>query len=76
VNEVLSIGAGADLDQTAEFLLQMGPTGNALRQAGDQAGPEVLATVRAAVRESLVPYQTPQGVRMPAAAWIVTARNQ
>ena len=71
VNETLSIGAGADLDQTVEFLLQMGPTGNALREAGAQLSAEL----RAAVREALVPYQTPDGVRMASAAWIVTARN-
>ena len=71
VNETLSIGAGADLDKTAEFLLQMGPTGSALREAGTQ----VSAQLHAAVRDSLVPYQTPQVVRMPSAAWMVTANN-
>ncbi|MBI1814419.1 MAG: class I SAM-dependent methyltransferase [Deltaproteobacteria bacterium] len=71
-NEVLAIGAGLDLDRTVDFLLQMGPTGNALRQA---AGEVNLAAVSAAIAEALRAYQTPQGVRMPSAAWIVTARK-
>ncbi|HVN87078.1 MAG TPA: methyltransferase domain-containing protein [Candidatus Binatia bacterium] len=76
VNDRLQIGGGADLDQTVEFLLQLGPTGNAMRDASAQAGPEVVAAVKGAVREALVPYQTGDGVMMPAAAWIVSGRNR
>jgi hypothetical protein len=31
--------------------------------------------VAAAVREAIAPFETPQGVRMASAAWIVTARR-
>jgi hypothetical protein len=56
-----------------DFLLQMGPTGNAIRDAGADAG--ALTAVTAAIREALQPYVTPDGIRMQAAAWIVTGRR-
>jgi ubiquinone/menaquinone biosynthesis C-methylase UbiE len=69
VDEVLSIGGGGDLDATVNFLLQLGPTAAALREAGA----EKARVVGAAVRESLVPFMTGDGVRMPSASWVVTA---
>ena len=72
VHETLSIGAGAGLDETVEFLLQMGPTGAALREAADLS---LKPRVAAAVREALAPYVTPRGIRMASASWIVTARS-
>ncbi len=69
--ETLTVGGGGDIDQTVDFLLQMGPTSRAL---GD-ADPALVAVVAGAVRESLAPYTTPTGVQMPSAAWIVTARR-
>jgi len=69
--EELTIGAGTDLDETVNFLLEMGPTGSALRQAQPDARPAVAA----AVRDALRPYATADGVRMNSAAWIVTARR-
>jgi SAM-dependent methyltransferase len=69
--EELTIGAGADLDATVNFLLEMGPTGTALRQAPTEARPAVAG----AVRDALRPYATADGVRMNSAAWIVTARR-
>jgi len=73
LNQTLTIGGRSDLKQTVEFLLQMGPTGNAIRDAGADAG--VLEKIKASVLEALRPYQTPDGVRMGSAAWIVTARS-
>ena len=67
----LSIGAGRDLDATVEFLLQLGPAAAALREAGE----EVRARVRPAIRESLAPYWSDAGVSMDSAAWLVTARR-
>ena len=69
--EELTIGAGTDLDETVNFLLEMGPTGSALRQAQPDARPAVAG----AVRDALRPYATADGVRMNSAAWIVTARR-
>jgi SAM-dependent methyltransferase len=67
----LSVAGGGTLDEVVEFLLQMGPTGAALRDAGPDTRPKVAA----AVREALLPYQTPAGVQMDAAAWLVSGRN-
>lgn len=71
LNETVTVAGGSDLDQTVQFLLQMGPTGAALREAA----PGTLDAVAAAVRDALKPYVTSDGVRMGAAAWIVTARR-
>jgi SAM-dependent methyltransferase len=62
-------GGGEDLDRAVEFMLQMGPTAAALRQDPNAD----LARVKAAVREALAPYQTPRGLVMDSAAWLVTA---
>lgn len=71
LQETLTVGGGRDLDQTVEFLLQMGPAARALRDVGT----ELRTVVAGAVREALVPYDTPNGVRMASASWIVTARR-
>lgn len=72
VETTLNVGGGTDLDAVVDFLLQMGPAAAALRDAAPTQRP----TVATAVRESLVPYyEEGQGVRMAAAAWIVTARR-
>jgi SAM-dependent methyltransferase len=71
VRRTLRIGAGADVDQTVEFLLQMGPAAAALRESPD---PELVPRVAAAVRTALQPYVTADGVRMDSASWVVTAR--
>ena len=71
VRETLAVGGSESLDQAAEFVVQMGPTGAALREVQD----EMRRSVTLAVREALAPYHTDRGVRMPAAAWIVTGRR-
>jgi SAM-dependent methyltransferase len=68
-DEVLSIGGRGSVDAAAEFLVQMGPTGSALRQAD----PAVEPRVRAAVKEAVAPFVGSDGVKMPSAAWIVLA---
>jgi len=70
VRETLTIGGGAGPDDTAEFMLQIGPAARALREASD---PTLKPRVAAAVRDALLPYATPQGIRMGSASWIVTA---
>jgi SAM-dependent methyltransferase len=67
----IAVAAGADLDATVEFLLQMGPAAQAIREAGEGAAEKA----RGALREALGPYDGPDGVRMASAAWIVTARR-
>jgi SAM-dependent methyltransferase len=71
LNETLTVAGGGALDQAVEFLLQMGPTAAALREGG-AAARDVVAV---AVRDALQPYATPVGVRLGAAAWIVTGRR-
>lgn len=68
----LTVGGTTDLETATAFVLQLGgPLATAVREAT----PETMARVRGAVRESLRPYHDRDGVRMPAASWIVTARR-
>lgn len=60
---------GADLEQTLKLALGIGPLGRALREH-----PELADKVVDAVRDVLSKYLTSNGVRMPAAVWIVLAR--
>jgi SAM-dependent methyltransferase len=70
VRVTLGVGGGG-LEDAVRFLLEgVGPTTQALREADPALRPRVYA----AVREALAPYDTAAGIRMPAAAWIVTAR--
>ncbi len=63
-----SIG-GSSLDQTVDLAFRVGPLGAALREKPDLA-PAVAEAVKAAVSG----YETPSGVLMPAAVWIVSAQ--
>ena len=62
---------GANLEQTLQLALNVGPLGAALRE-----NPERAETVADAVRDLLSKYATPNGVLMPAAVWIVSAHNE
>jgi SAM-dependent methyltransferase len=66
----LALAGGGTVGETAQFALELGPLGAALRGTD----PGVLGQVREAVEAALQPYATPRGVVMPSAAWIVTAR--
>jgi SAM-dependent methyltransferase len=61
---------GADLGHTVVLNLRIGPLGAALRQ-----NPELKDKVIDAVRAAISAYVTPDGVFMPAAVWIVSART-
>lgn len=63
------IGSG-DVDRTLGMALQVGPLGSALREY-----PDLTDSVSAAVRDALAAYDTPDGVMMPGAVWIVRAVN-
>jgi SAM-dependent methyltransferase len=62
---------GANVEQTLEFALNLGPLGAALRE-----NPERAPAVVTVVRDLLSKYATPNGVLMPAAVWIVSARSK
>lgn len=66
----ISIGGGVSLDETVEFLLEMGPLGRVL---GSQAD-DVKAKVSAAVRSVIEGHAGKDGVTMAGAIWVVTAR--
>ena len=66
----MQLSASRDLDEVVDFMLQLGPLAAAMREADAQVVPRV----RQAVREALLPYHGPEGVRMDTSAWIVTAR--
>jgi SAM-dependent methyltransferase len=63
------IGAG-DLEDSLALALKVGPLGAALRES-PELGPPVVARVR----HYLAGYAGPEGVRLPGAVWIVTARS-
>ena len=63
------VGAGGGVDLAVDFLFQMGPAAAAIRQA---AQPEKRGVLVDAMRAALAPYETPHGVYMQAATWIVT----
>jgi SAM-dependent methyltransferase len=67
----LLVGGGRSLDETVSFVMQLGPARTALAEADDELRARVLSEVRTA----LEPYHDGSGVRMPAAAWIVSARR-
>lgn len=62
------IGSG-DLEQTLNVALKIGPLGTALREHPDCAD-----AVIDAVRAVLAAHEGPDGVKLPSATWIVTAR--
>jgi SAM-dependent methyltransferase len=62
---------GANLEQTLQLALNVGPLAAALRES-----PERAETVANAVRDVLSKYATPNGVLMPAAVWIVSAHSE
>jgi SAM-dependent methyltransferase len=65
-----AIGVGG-VDETLGLILKVGPLGAALGEAPDRV-PSVID----AVREFLQRHDGPQGVRLPAAVWIVTASRR
>ncbi|HZR80750.1 MAG TPA: class I SAM-dependent methyltransferase [Candidatus Binatia bacterium] len=67
----LSIAGGRAVEEAVAFLLQLGPTGTALREATE----EVRGRVAEAVRESILPFVTERGVEMDSASWMFTARR-
>jgi len=60
---------GSSIEQTVALTFRVGPLGAALRE-----NPERIPAVADAVRQAVAQYDSPAGVRMPAAVWIVHAR--
>jgi SAM-dependent methyltransferase len=64
---------GRDVDEAIDLAMMLGPAGEIMRLAGDEAERRRPA-VMSALKDALAPYQTADGVVMPSSAWIVTAR--
>lgn len=66
----ITVGGVDDIDAAVDFLLQMGPAASLLRETDPAIKPQVAASLR----DVLEPYYVDElGVRMEAAAWVVTA---
>jgi SAM-dependent methyltransferase len=63
---------GLPLAETARLMTRVGPLGAALREAG--ADDALKGKAEAAVAAAIAAYETPDGVNLPSASWIVTAK--
>jgi len=70
----IPIWIGRDLDHAVEFAMSIGPAGEVLRLAGDDAE-QVRPQIAAALRETLSEYVRPDGVVAPASTWVVAAQR-
>jgi SAM-dependent methyltransferase len=68
----IEIVVGADLDAAVEFAMALGPAGEVIRLAGDEAE-RIRPQITAALREAMAEFAHPDGVRAPASTWIITA---
>jgi ubiquinone/menaquinone biosynthesis C-methylase UbiE len=68
----LPILVGKDLDEALDLVMSLGPAGEILRLAGDDAA-HLHGEVDAALRKGLSEFVGPDGVVAPASTWIVTA---
>ncbi|HLB21545.1 MAG TPA: class I SAM-dependent methyltransferase [Solirubrobacteraceae bacterium] len=65
---------GVGLDEAVEFVMSIGPAGEILRLAGEQAE-HLHEPVAAALRDDMAEWVAPDGrVMAPASTWIVTAQ--
>lgn len=70
VDETLLLaGRVMGLEEAVDFMMQVGPGPALLKDVSD----DIKETVRNSVREAVRPHLSEEGVRMKAAAWIVTA---
>ena len=69
-DDEMSIGGGLGLDESVDFLFDVGPQSRVLSEATDEQGNQA----RDALRKALEPYYSERGVDLASAAWIVAAR--
>ena len=63
---------GRDLDHAVEFVTAIGPAGEVIRLAGEEAE-KIRPRIEAALREALAEFESPDGVVADASTWIVSA---
>ena len=68
----IPITIGLDIDEAVELVMSLGPAGEILRLAGEQAA-HLHEPVAEALRDGLADWAGPDGVIAPASTWIVTA---
>jgi SAM-dependent methyltransferase len=64
---------GRNLNHAVEFATAIGPAGEVIRLAGDEAE-KIRPRIEAALREALAEFEGPDGVVASASTWIVSAR--
>jgi SAM-dependent methyltransferase len=69
----IPIQIGRDLDHAVEFATALGPAGEVIRLAGDEAE-QIRPQIERALREALAEFVEPGGVVADASTWIVSAR--
>lgn len=69
----LEIQTGKDLEEAVAFAMALGPAGEVMRLAGDEAE-RLRPEISAALRQALAEFERPNGVWAPASTWIVSAR--
>ena len=70
----LEIRIGRDLEHAVEFATALGPAGEVIRLAGEDAE-RIRPQIAAALREALAEFVRQDGVWAPASTWIVAARR-
>lgn len=71
VDVPMTLGDAKNLDEALDFLVRLGPIGAALAKAS----PDTQAQALDALREFFAPHLRDEGVIMPGAIWIVSARG-
>jgi SAM-dependent methyltransferase len=69
----IEIKIGRDVDEAVEFAMALGPAGEVIRLAGEEAE-RIRPEIEAALREGLAEFEGPDGVSAPASTWIVSAK--
>jgi SAM-dependent methyltransferase len=69
----IPIQIGRDLDHAIEFATAIGPAGEVIRLAGDEAE-QVRPQIETALREALAEFDSPGGVIADASTWIISAK--
>ena len=70
----IPIPIGRDLDGAMSLMTALGPAGEVIRLAGEEAE-RIRPEIEGALREALAEFVRPDGVWASASTWIVTARN-
>jgi len=70
----LPFRVGRDLDQAVALVMALGPAGEVIRLAGEEAE-QIRPEIEAALRGALADFDGPDGVISTASSWIVTATS-